>query len=53
MTSRLQWLSLVVLASLVGTASLTGCGESAPPPAPPVEVEETPDYTAGEAAYQN
>jgi len=30
----------------------TGCGESAPPPAPAVEETPTEDYNAGEAAYQ-
>lgn len=53
MKTRNTWISMVASAILLGGVIMTtGCGESAPPPAPAVEVEQTPEYEAGEAAYQ-
>jgi len=52
MRNRIQLLSMVAISSFFAIVVTVGCGESAPPPAPPVEVTPSPEYNAGEAAYQ-
>jgi predicted small lipoprotein YifL len=53
MKTCFEWLSVFAFACLlVGVVTTAGCGQSGPPPAPAVEETPTPDYEAGEAAYQ-
>ncbi len=53
MKTCFEWVTVLTLTCLLGGVVATaGCGESAPPPAPAVEETPTPEYEAGEAAYQ-
>lgn len=52
MKSRFQLISVVVCACLIGIAVTNGCGTSAPPPAPAIEVPMTPEFEAGEPTYK-
>jgi hypothetical protein len=49
-----RWLSAsVVLAALVSVVVSTGCGPSAPPPAPAIDEAPTEEYIEGEGSYYN
>jgi len=53
MKTHIEWLSMVAfLCVFGGMVVASGCGESAPPPAPAIEEPVTEEYEAGEAAYQ-
>ncbi len=53
MKTRFKWVSIVAFACVLGgVVATTGCGGSAPPPAPAIEEPVTEEYEAGEAAYQ-
>lgn len=44
--------AVVCVCIIGGSVLIAGCGESAPPPAPAIDEAPTPEYEAGEAAYQ-